>query len=233
MRWRGVHNSLPGKDDYGSGRTSGTIAAGGRNCRVSYAGRCPTRGTTGTRAKKSTEPNTSQERGRNPATGDRGDVGGPVRDGKHWSRECDEGKVESRCCGAGSRQGAVSGQRKWQKQSGNGLHGQTGANESCWDCLKEQWIACGPDRRPLDGKMTARFRTFRKHRRPCGQPAVAGGIGRFRPVPPQAGHLMRINATPSDFPFKSTGFATYPEPPQLGQSSGATPSPPRVRGIFS
>ena len=76
--------------------------------------------------------------------------------------------------------------------------------------------------------MTVRFRTFRKHRRPCGQPAVVGEIGRFRPVPPHAGHFIRINATPSDFPFKSTGFATYPEPPQFGQSSGATPSPPRV-----
>ena len=80
--------------------------------------------------------------------------------------------------------------------------------------------------------MTARFRTFRKHRRPCGQPAVVGEIGRFRPVPAQAGHFIRINATPSDLPFKSTGFATYPEPPQFGQSSGATPSPPRVTAIF-
>ena len=77
-------------------------------------------------------------------------------------------------------------------------------------------------------EVTVRFRTFRKHRRPCGQPAVVGEIGRFRPVPPHAGHFIRINATPSDFPFKSTGFATYPEPPQFGQSSGATPSPPRV-----
>jgi len=83
------------------------------------------------------------------------------------------------------------------------------------------------------GSVTARFRTFRKHRRPCGQPAVVGEIGRFRPVPPQTGHLVRINATPSDFPFKSTGFAMYPEPPQFGQSSGATPSPPRVSQIFS
>jgi len=81
--------------------------------------------------------------------------------------------------------------------------------------------------------MTVRFRTFRKHRRPCGQPAVVGEIGRFRPVPPQAGHFVRIKATPSDFPFKSTGFATYPEPPQFGQSSGATPSPPRVERIFA
>jgi len=73
--------------------------------------------------------------------------------------------------------------------------------------------------------MTARFRTFRKHHRPCGQPAVVGEIGRFRPVPPQAGHFMRINATPSDLPFKSTGFAMYPVPPQFGQSSGSTPLP--------
>ena len=74
--------------------------------------------------------------------------------------------------------------------------------------------------------MTVRFRTFRKHRGPCGQPAVVGGIERFRPVPPQAGHFMRINATPSGLPFKSTGFATYPEPPQFGQSPESTPSPP-------
>jgi hypothetical protein len=74
--------------------------------------------------------------------------------------------------------------------------------------------------------MTVRFRTFRKYRRPCGQPAVAGGIGRLRPVPPQAEHFVRIKATPSDLPFKSTGFAMYPEPPQCGQSSGSTPLPP-------
>ena len=73
--------------------------------------------------------------------------------------------------------------------------------------------------------MTIRFRTFRKYRGPCGQPAVAGGIGRFRPVPPQTGHSVRINATPSDLPFKSTGFATYPEPPQFGQVSGSNPFP--------
>jgi hypothetical protein len=72
---------------------------------------------------------------------------------------------------------------------------------------------------------------FRKHRRPCGQPAVEGEIGRFRPVPPQAGHCKRIKATPSDLPFKSTGFATYPLPPQLGQSLGATPLPPQVEDI--
>ena len=81
------------------------------------------------------------------------------------------------------------------------------------------------------GSITARFRTFRKHRRPCGQPAVVGEIGRFRPEPPQAGHLIRINATPSDLPFKSTGFATYPVPPQFGQSSGLTPIPLSVIGI--
>jgi hypothetical protein len=77
------------------------------------------------------------------------------------------------------------------------------------------------------GSMTARFRTFRKHRRLCGQPAVLGGMGRFRPVPPQTGHFVRIKAMPSDLPFKSTGFATYPEPPQVGQSSGSTPLPPQ------
>jgi len=79
--------------------------------------------------------------------------------------------------------------------------------------------------------MTVRFVRFRKHRRPCGQPAAVGEIGRFRPVPAQAGHLIRIKATPSDFPFKSTGLATYPEPPQFGQSSGATLSPPHVKRI--
>ena len=52
------------------------------------------------------------------------------------------------------------------------------------------------------------------------------GLGRFRPVPPQVGHFQRINATPSDLPFKSTGLATYPLPPQFGQSSGDTLLPP-------
>ncbi len=75
--------------------------------------------------------------------------------------------------------------------------------------------------------MTVRFRAFRKHRRPCGQPAVAGGIERFRPVPWHTGHFKWMNATPSDLPFKSTGFATNPEPPQFGQSSGLTPLPPQ------
>ena len=40
-----------------------------------------------------------------------------------------------------------------------------------------------------------------------------------------------MNATPSDLPFKSTGFATYPVPPQFGQSSGVTPLPLSVDGI--
>ena len=80
------------------------------------------------------------------------------------------------------------------------------------------------------GSLTARFRTFRKHRRPCGQPAV-GETGRFRPVPPHAGHFSRINATPSDFPFRSTGFAIYPVPPQFGQSSESTPLPLTVEDI--
>jgi hypothetical protein len=44
---------------------------------------------------------------------------------------------------------------------------------------------------------------------------------------------MRINATPSDLPFKSTGFATYPVPPQFGQLSGATPLPLSVKGILT
>ena len=79
--------------------------------------------------------------------------------------------------------------------------------------------------------MTVRFRTFRKYRRPCGQPAVVGGMVRFRPVPPQTAHFTRIKATPSDLPFKSTGFATYPLPPQFGQSSGATRSPLSVETI--
>ncbi len=74
---------------------------------------------------------------------------------------------------------------------------------------------------------------FRKHRGPCGQPAVEGEIGRFRPVPAQAGHCKRINATPSDLPFKSTGFATNPVPPQFGQLSGSTPLPLLVESIVS
>jgi len=71
---------------------------------------------------------------------------------------------------------------------------------------------------------------FRKHRWPCGQPAVVGGMVCFRPVPSQAGHCTRRNATPSDLPFKSTGFAIYPLPPQFWQSSGANPLPPHCWG---
>jgi hypothetical protein len=50
-------------------------------------------------------------------------------------------------------------------------------------------------------------------------------------VPEQVGQVERINATPSDLPFKSTGFATYPVPPQLGQRSEFTPLPPQVDEI--
>jgi len=81
-------------------------------------------------------------------------------------------------------------------------------------------------------EVTTRLRTFRKHHRPCGQPVAVGEIERFRPVPPQAGHFKRIKATPSDLPFKSTGFAMYPVPPQFGQSSGLTPLPLSVDGIL-
>jgi hypothetical protein len=76
------------------------------------------------------------------------------------------------------------------------------------------------------GSMTVRFRTFRKHHRPCGQPAVEGGSERFWPVPAQTGHLTRTNAMPSDLPFQSTGFVTYPVPLQFGQKSRAL-SPPQ------
>ena len=73
--------------------------------------------------------------------------------------------------------------------------------------------------------MAALAGTFLKYCGPCGQPAVEGGIGSFRPVPAHVGHFDRINATPSDLPFMSNGFATYPVPRQLGQSSGLTPLP--------
>jgi hypothetical protein len=66
---------------------------------------------------------------------------------------------------------------------------------------------------------------FRKHHRPCGQPAVEGGCEFFFPVPAQVGHFIRINATPSDLPLMSTGLATYPVPPQRGQSVGVTLPP--------
>jgi hypothetical protein len=66
-----------------------------------------------------------------------------------------------------------------------------------------------------------RARTFSSHPGLCGQPAGVGGVARFRPLPPHAGHLTRINATPSDLPLMSTGFARYPVPPQSGQLSGS------------
>ncbi|GEM_PF-7101398 len=72
---------------------------------------------------------------------------------------------------------------------------------------------------------------FRKHHRPCGQPAVDGGRT-FRPLPLHAGHFTRINATPSDLPLMSTGRARYPLPPQRGQSFGST-LPPRWRKCFT
>jgi len=77
---------------------------------------------------------------------------------------------------------------------------------------------------PLQGgeARDGRARTFSQDYRPCGQPVAEGGSGRLRPVPPQAGHFKRMNAMPSDFPFRSTGFATYPVPPQFGQSFGLT-----------
>ena len=68
---------------------------------------------------------------------------------------------------------------------------------------------------------------FRKHHRPCGQPAVVGGIESIRPLPAQAGHFTRINAMPSDLPLTSTDWAMYPVPPQRGQLFGSTP-PPRL-----
>jgi hypothetical protein len=53
----------------------------------------------------------------------------------------------------------------------------------------------------------------------------------FFPEPAQAGHFSRINATPSDLPLMSTGVATYPIPPQRGQSVGAT-RPPQLGLVF-
>lgn len=63
---------------------------------------------------------------------------------------------------------------------------------------------------------------FRKHHRPCGQPAVDGGIEFFLPLPEHAGHFKRINATPSDLPLIAKGRATYPVPPQRWQPFGST-----------
>jgi hypothetical protein len=78
----------------------------------------------------------------------------------------------------------------------------------------------GPDHQFRAGFAMVRARTFSSHNGPCGQPAGLGGVARFRPLPPHAGHLTRINAMPSDLPLMSTGFATYPVPPQSGQLSG-------------
>jgi hypothetical protein len=72
---------------------------------------------------------------------------------------------------------------------------------------------------------------FRKHHRPCGQPAVEGGIESFRPLPAQAGHFTRINAMPSDLPLTSTDWAMYPVPPQRGQLFGSTPPPQLPRSL--
>ena len=51
-------------------------------------------------------------------------------------------------------------------------------------------------------------------------------------MPAHAEHFKRINATPSDLPSMSNGFATYPVPAQLGQSFELKPSPPSVEEIF-
>jgi hypothetical protein len=69
--------------------------------------------------------------------------------------------------------------------------------------------------------MTPGLARFRKHHRPCGQPAVVGDAEFFRPLPAQVGHFKRVNATPSDLPLISTGLATYPVPPQRGQLFGS------------
>ena len=78
----------------------------------------------------------------------------------------------------------------------------------------------GPDHQFRAGFAMARACTFSSHHGLCGQPAGLGGVARFRPLPPHAGHLTRINAMPSDLPLMSTGFATYPVPLQSGQLSG-------------
>ena len=76
-----------------------------------------------------------------------------------------------------------------------------------------------------------RARTFISHHGLCGQPAGLGGVARFRPLPPHAGHLTRINAMPSDLPLMSTGRAMYPVPPQRRQLFGFT-LPPQLQGVF-
>src|SRR5271168_944871 len=82
------------------------------------------------------------------------------------------------------------------------------------------------------GSVTPGLVRFRKHHRPCGQPAVVGGIEFFRPLPAHAGHFKRINATPSDLPLMSAGRAMYPVPAQRWQSLGSNP-PPRLPTSFS
>jgi len=89
----------------------------------------------------------------------------------------------------------------------------------------------GPDHQFRAGFAMVRARTFSSHHGLCGQPAGLGGVARFRPLPPHAGHLTRINAMPSDLPLMSTGFATYPVPPQSGQLSG--PIAPSCGWIFN
>ena len=79
----------------------------------------------------------------------------------------------------------------------------------------------GPDHQFRAGFPMVRARTSSSHHGLCGQPAGLVGVARFRPLPPHAGHLTRINAMPSDLPLMSTGFATYPVPPQSGQLSGS------------
>jgi hypothetical protein len=78
----------------------------------------------------------------------------------------------------------------------------------------------GPDHQFRAGFAMVRARTFNHHGQ-CGQPAGLVGVARFRPLPPHAGHVRRINAMPSDLPLMSTGFATYPVPPHFGQLSGS------------
>jgi hypothetical protein len=94
-----------------------------------------------------------------------------------------------------------------------------------------EWGTSGPDRHFLPGIMTSGPVRFRKHRRPCGQPAVDGGLESFLPLPAQAGHFTRIKAMPSDLPLTSTDWAMYPVPPQRGQSFGSTPPPQLLRSL--
>ena len=102
----------------------------------------------------------------------------------------------------------------------------------CRECRRTRWWE-RPARNAASGRETWRpgLVRFRKHHRPCGQPAVEGGIELFRPVPAQAGHFIRINAMPSDLPLMSTGLATNPVPPQRGQSFGVT-RPPQLPRVF-